>query len=62
LISVLIGQQQTLNIRLNQSVSLDNYVVGDNQPLLASLVELAASSSETKIMYIWGDSGVGKTH
>lgn len=53
--------QQTLNVTLNESVSLNNFVTGDNSQLLASLSD-AALLSESKIIYLWGESGVGKTH
>ena len=57
----MIENQQTLNVALNESVSLNNFVVGDNSQLVASLSEVALLA-DSKIIYLWGEAGVGKTH
>jgi len=56
-----IDKQQILNVQLNQSISLDDFVAAGNQQLLHSLHELV-TSSESKFIYIWGEQGTGKTH
>jgi DnaA family protein len=54
-------QQLPLNIKLDQEVSLDDYLVGKNQVLVEYLRQLGASSSG-ELIYLWGAQGSGKSH
>jgi len=53
--------QLLLDIRPEQSPSLDNYVVGGNAELLARLSALA-DSAVTDMIYLWGPPGSGRSH
>ena len=62
-------QQLILDLGAPPAPTLDNFVVGDNVALVATLrrINLANDSSnpidlEHRFLYLWGDSGVGKTH
>ncbi|MFV2056748.1 MAG: DnaA regulatory inactivator Hda [Thiohalomonadales bacterium] len=57
----MLNQQQILDITLKTQSNLDNFVVGDNQELVDTLSKILMSADEN-MMYIWGESGVGKTH
>lgn len=53
--------QLLLDIRPEQSPTLDNYVVGGNAELLARLSALA-DSGVTDMIYLWGPPGSGRSH
>lgn len=42
--------------------TLDNFVAGDNVELLATLRALAAGQARERFIYLWGESGSGKSH
>jgi len=42
--------------------TLDNFVAGDNVELLATLHALAAGQARERFIYLWGESGSGKSH
>ena len=42
--------------------SLDNFVAGRNQELLAQLHELAGARAPERMVYLWGEEGCGRTH
>lgn len=53
--------QLLLDLQLTQAPSLDNFIVGENQELLARLRALAASGC-FDALYLWGREGCGKSH
>jgi len=53
--------QLLLDLRPNQPPTLDNFVAGDNDELLARLRALARPGCFDAV-YLWGPSGSGKTH
>lgn len=53
--------QLLLDLQPTQTPSLDNFIVGANQELLARLRSLAAPGSFEAI-YLWGSAGSGKSH
>jgi DnaA family protein len=54
-------QQVLPHIRPQQTPSLDNFVAGSNGELLTQLARCIAGS-ETRPVYLWGDSGSGRSH
>ena len=44
------------------SPSIDNFVVGDNRELLATLEQFLRGGSNVRFLYLWGLADVGKTH
>lgn len=58
-------QQLALDFGPPPAPTLDNFIVGDNGAALACLRGLQTSgrtANEHRFVYLWGDSGVGKTH
>ena len=66
-------QQLILDFGAPPAPTLDNFVVGDNAALIATLRRLNLSNDsandsadsidlEHRFVYLWGESGVGKTH
>jgi DnaA family protein len=53
--------QLLLDLQPTQAPSLDNFIVGQNQELLARLRTLAASGC-FDALYLWGSPGCGKSH
>jgi DnaA family protein len=53
--------QLLLDLQPTQTPSLDNFIVGANQELLARLRALAVPGSFEAI-YLWGSTGSGKSH
>jgi DnaA family protein len=53
--------QFALKLALNRQPDFDNFVVGDNQALLHHLRH-CASSNASEFLYLWGESGCGKSH
>jgi DnaA-homolog protein len=53
--------QLPLNIHLPETATLATFVAHDNAELVALLNAMAQGQSELQV-YLWGDSGVGKTH
>lgn len=42
--------------------TLENFVAGDNRELLETLRALAAGQARERFVYLWGESGSGKSH
>lgn len=55
-------QQLPLNLRLNPSVSFENYIPGPNQAVLTILQQFIQHTQDTTSVYLWGAAGTGKTH
>jgi len=55
-------QQLPLSLRLNPSVSFENYIPGPNQAVLTILQQLIQHTQDTSSVYLWGAAGTGKTH
>jgi len=53
--------QLLLDITLNRKPSLDNFVAGRNTELLLALRSSLSGEGE-RCIYIWGDTGSGKSH
>lgn len=54
-------RQLLLNIRPHIDCRLDNFVVGDNSQLLASLA-LHLNKRDGSVLYIWGAASSGRSH
>jgi DnaA family protein len=64
-----VTQQLILDFGAPPAPTLDNFVVGDNAALIAILRRFASTNDssntmdlEHRFVYLWGESGVGKTH
>ncbi len=55
-------RQLALGISQQQQPTLDNFVPGANAELLAHLREFQAGKFPDVILYLWGESGSGKSH
>lgn len=55
-------RQLALGISPPPEPSLDNFVAGQNAELLARLRELKAGRLAENIVYIWGETGSGRSH
>ncbi len=55
-------QQLSLDVHLIQAPSFDNFVDGPNAELMASLQSIVAGERPAKCLFIWGESGSGKSH
>lgn len=55
-------KQLILDISPVQFPSLENFVAGRNAELLQLLHLMADASAQERFVYIWGESGSGKTH
>lgn len=53
--------QLVLDLKLRESYSFNNFVVGDNQLLLELLQQMATAEGEHQV-FIWGDTVCGKSH
>ena len=54
-------EQLPLDIVMEPAATLDNFVVGDNGGALTCLRQML-QTAEPQLVYLWGESGVGKTH
>lgn len=54
-------EQLPLDILMEPAATLDNFVVGANGEALSCLKQMR-DSAEPQLAYLWGESGVGKTH
>lgn len=54
-------EQLPLDISMEPAATLDNFVVGANGEALSCLKKMW-ESAEPQLAYLWGESGVGKTH
>ena len=55
-------RQLALGISPPPQPSLDNFVPGANAELLTRLRELQAGTFRESVLYLWGDTGSGKSH
>lgn len=55
-------RQLPLGISLPDNITFDNFVVGDNKGLVDMLQTLMQGGLSEQYLYLWGASGVGKTH
>lgn len=55
------SRQLILDLKLKETHTLDNYIIGNNQLLLMLLDAMAQKQGEQQL-FIWGESGVGKSH
>ncbi len=55
-------RQLILDINPGVTPTLDNFVVGRNAEVLASLRALVIGQPADRFIYLWGDQGAGKTH
>ncbi len=53
--------QLPLGLGLRDDTTFDNYCVGDNEQVLASMRHLLQGTGESYI-YLWGERGVGRSH
>jgi len=55
-------QQLVLDIRPAAEPDFDNYIAGPNAEALARVRALATGALREAIVYLWGESGSGRTH
>jgi DnaA-homolog protein len=55
-------QQLSLDVRLVQAPSFDNFVVGPNIELITQLKSIVSGKRPAKCLFIWGEAGTGKSH
>jgi len=53
--------QLTLNVRLDETATFNNFYAGDNQSLLFALRKIVKGVGDS-FVYCWGGSGVGRSH
>ena len=54
--------QMALDVSLRDSVSFDSFVVGHNRELVHHLIKVAEGNEALAPLFIWGESGGGKSH
>ena len=54
--------QMALDISLREKVSFDSFVAGHNKELVHHLTRVAEGSEKLAPLFIWGESGGGKSH
>lgn len=54
--------QMALDVSLRDSVSFDSFVVGHNRELVHHLIKLAEGNERLAPLFVWGESGGGKSH
>ena len=55
-------RQLPLEISPPPEPTLDNFIAGENRELVARLRELAGGTLKESVLYLWGDSGSGRSH
>jgi DnaA family protein len=55
-------KQLLLDIKPASPPTLLNYIAGQNAEALASLNALLTNNSQSRFIYLWGESGSGKSH
>ena len=55
-------RQLSLLIDLKSIPSIKNFVIGKNGELIDKIKDLSQLKSKERFVYVWGDSGSGKTH
>lgn len=56
------NQQTILPIDYDDQLVLDTFFEAGNRSLVKELLKLAEGSRDRHVLYLWGDSGCGKTH
>ena len=56
------NSQMALDVSLRDSVSFDSFVAGHNSELVHHLTEVAEGNEVLAPLFIWGESGGGKSH
>jgi DnaA family protein len=56
------NKQIPLSIQLNDEATLEDFNWGDNQILKSHLTSFLTEQNQPQFLYIWGDSGCGKSH
>lgn len=54
-------EQLPLDISMDPAATLDNFIVGENGEAVTCLKQML-DQAEPQLVYLWGESGVGKTH
>ncbi len=55
-------KQLLLDIKPAAPPTLLNFIAGRNEEALASLNAVASNSAQSKFIYLWGETGSGKSH
>ncbi|MBV1774414.1 DnaA regulatory inactivator Hda [Burkholderiaceae bacterium DAT-1] len=55
-------KQIALDLQLPEPFGFDDFLIGPNLEAFMALREMAAGTAHEPLMYLWGESGVGKTH
>ena len=55
-------RQLSLNLKLRDSASFENFCPGDNRELLERVRTMTRSAAVAVPLFLWGESGSGKTH
>jgi DnaA family protein len=56
------NKQLTLNVRLKDEATFDNFQVADNQAAVTYLQHFLHGAYSERLVYMWGSSGVGRSH
>jgi len=56
------SQQRVIPISTEDDASLESFYSNRNQPLIEDLKRLLEGRRARRVLYLWGDSGSGKTH
>ena len=56
------SRQTVIPIGIEDDTSLESFYSERNQPLIAQLNHLIAGERPSRVLYLWGNSGSGKTH
>ena len=54
--------QLVLDLSLHAQPTLDNFIVGRNSELIHVLREMLAAKPQERCVYLWGNSGSGRSH
>ena len=55
-------KQLALELAAPSAPTLDNFVVGENAEVVAALRALVRGDNRERFIYLWGGSGIGRTH
>ena len=56
------NRQTIIPIGIEDDTSLESFYSSRNQPLIVQLKSLLAGTRAKRVLYLWGESGSGKTH
>ncbi len=56
------NRQTVIPMNEGEILSLDNFVGDANRVLIAGLKELVSGDRQSRVIYVWGNPGSGKTH